>query len=540
MFLNINLNALTMNPTTPLSAPGTPPTIAQLFGNDPATAQYIKHLPEQVQFSKPIVPRLDIGRTKKMTMERVHEYDRQLRLKYPVAERKRSNPVYSKKRLNSGTMGTFDAMLEMFAGYQNAIKAGMHTQNQFSVSPSGIASRRYKAVRSMNTIGNHLERLQGAGLFKMQYSPRLQKYDITWNLEILVALPDYTFREELSKFIVNKSPKLREDENFRAWQKRLNPSFFACSAPGSPQFLSMYLLSARTNNNKPLAEFVNMGETKFPTNPPSQQESKEHQNINGRVDDGTAPLGAKNSPADIRDEKSKRVQQIRDNWFSPERQKTPITVKSKEKINAQWLSQCVESAFFLSIGIFNTWWHDKIKSGTITLNQINTAKEHLRWWLINQPGIKPQLSYREYITKIMLPAIRNNRNATLKINSTYIPYLDRYFDPQWFTSDGSLAGFLKALDMWEKFKDREKQIKLRTGTKKLIKKIKQEEDTLTTEIWFLLRNPSEKNYLKSKAKIMQYKNYHLLKTFIYAILSSKILSVNFMNQQIFMLKEISK
>lgn len=486
------------------------PSVAQLFGSNYEEA-YLKHLPEQVQFRQPIVPRLDIGRTKKLAMRFVDDYDLQLQMKYQKKEGKRGNPEYSKRRLNSGTMATFDAMIEMYAGYCNANKEGAQAR-QFSVSPSGIASRRYKAVKSMNTIGDHLERLEAAGLFKSSYDVKKQKYNITWNLSILVALPDRKYSEELANMIVNKAPKLRDDENFSMWLKHLNPSFFACFSPASPQFLSMYLFRQEPNINSPLAEFVSWGKRGFPPNPLPKQEQGDNVKKRGRERTFWLPRSSPLPSKEITSELGAA--------------KTLAGEYSEKEIN-----DYVNSAYSIAIGILSMWWSDDITLGKISEQELSTTKQWLRYWIF---GKGQKLSPHDFIHGFLRPVLYNLRRSVNKKNYQWKPQLYIFFDPNFLCDDGSPAGFQKSIAMYEKNQERIRKSKLRKGTKKKIREQCARDELFSKAFKFVFRNPSEKNYIKAEEKIRARKDKDLMKVFIKAIENTKLLPKKFMQGRTFL------
>ena len=497
-----------MNTTIPLPHSTTPPTLAQLFGSNYEEA-YLKYLPEQIRFSQPIVPRIDFRITKKRMREFRDNYNLELEIKYPKIQgknRMKNHPVYNEMNICSGALATLYCMIEMYAGFLSAVREGMEARIAFTLRPSAIASRRSV---STNTINTHVCKMEQAGIIKRGEMRFDQSYETSFNPNLLCALTDKNYREEIVKNIVEKAPKLADDEFFQDWQKRLNPSFFALAEGGSPKILSMYLLIKQEQDiNIPDKEFFNMwGKGTFPPHPLSKQEQADT-NAGMPADDNTATLGA---------EKVENPKSMKGLTNSP--------LKVGGDINF-----FTDNAFAIAIGILDMFWYDKIKAGVITKQQIYTAKNFIRCWLL-QNGAKEKLSFRDYIDKILIPTLKMQRGALLKYDYGWIPYIDKYFDPQWICNDGSPAGYRKAMMKYDELKEKEKKRKLKKGTKEKMKKFKQRGEIFSKEFFFLLRNPSEKNYLKSENRIRALKDDELTKIFFKSVFNTKLLPLKFMRER---------
>lgn len=463
------------------------PTAAQLFGSN-YVPEYVNHLPEQVQFEKPIALIPDFTRTKQLIKEFVHKYDLQLKEKYPDEPGRNGKLLasrsYTIRRLNSGTMATLDALLEMYGAYCIASANGHQVRESFTIRPSAIMSRRYGAVRSANTINEHLYRLEESGLIKMSELLFDQCYKVSFNKEVLAARADKTFTKIIVDNILNSCPQLATNPDFQEWSKRLKPSFFAIPSEGGTQFLRAYMCYKIHNSNIPESEFVDKGETKFSPHPPSFTRSKgaPENHASGAVEQGTT-LGAK---------------------FSPEKEE-----KNNQEVIHFQADRCWDIAKTFS------FWKDK----KYTREQIALCKKYLCMWIQN--FIAENSNKGNYAADVFLPALRNQeRSLSTGKYQWRPPSPDIYFSPQFLTDYGRPAGYRAAVIQWEKIIHKKN---IRQGTRKKNNKIQLKEKIFMRWFNFFARIPTVKNMRKAEENILMLKDNELTQIFYDALISSNLL-----------------
>lgn len=467
-----------------LPTPTNLPTAAQLFGSA-YNPDYIDHLPEQIVFDQPVALVPDFTRTKQLVKEFVQRYHLQLREKYPDEPGRtgslRKCKAYTSRQLNSGTMATLDAILEMYGAYCIAVANGTSVRPTFKIRPSAIMSRRYGSVTSANTINDHLQRLEQSGLIEMSELQYDQSYQITFNREILAARSDKNFTKIIVENILKQCPDLAQSQDFQDWQKRLKPSFFAVPAPGGPQFLRAYMYYRIHNSNNPQSELLNVGETTFPTTPPSLTGSKGATTPQGPSRHQDAPLAAKN----VRDEKN--AQEV-----------------IAFKIERAW--NIARQCFFWKIKEFSP-------------SQVATSKQFLGLWITVH--MKENGPSSDYLSEVFLPVLRNQERSLRSGKYNWSPPSpDIYFSPDFCTDDGRPAGYRAAVEAWKKIMNAKN---IRKGTRKKIKESRMKEKLFMRWFEFFARIPTVKNMKKAEAHILQLNDPEISRLFYDSVISSNLI-----------------
>lgn len=472
---NLNPGTLNLEPAAP--------TAAQLFGSA-YNPDYINLLPEAIQFEHPVAMIPDFSRTKQLIKDFVNRYHLDLRGRYPDEPGRnggfRKSKAYTRRQLNSGTMATLDALLEMYGGYCIAVANGINVYPAFKIRPSAVMSRRYGAVSSANTINDHLDRLEQSGLIQMSTMQHDQSYCISFNREVMAARANKMFTKTIVENILKACPLLALNKDFQEWQKRLKPSFFAVPSPGGPQFLRAYMLDKKHNSNNPSAELLTVGETAFPATPPSSTRSK-----------GANP----------------RSRPTRS-------QETPLAARNqKDEIKYQeGLSFKVERAWDIARNCF--FW--KLKEYTPA--QVANTKRFLRMRMedhIAENGVDSN-----YLADVLLPVLKNQQRSILSGKYNWRPPApDIYFSPDFCTDDGRPAGYTAAVNAWNKITAAKK---IRIGTKKKLRQWRMNEKLFIRWFEFFARIPSVKNLKKAEEQILQLNDPEITQLFYDSVISSNL------------------
>lgn len=478
-----------MNTTTPLQPNPQRPTIAQLFGNDALSKQYAKLLPEVVQFSQPITLRIDFHEVHQLEKYHIGKYKIELLQKYPPIAG-RNNPEFTCRLIKSGPSATYRALLEMFQAFLSTVHKGTNRKDHFSIRPSAIAS--YRNIAKPDTVNDHLWRLEEAGMIQKSEMQFDQSYKITFNPALLGACRDRIFTQDIINNVLKQCPELAQSPEFQSWTKRLNPSFFAVDAPGSAQKLGAYLLFQEHNTNNDQRNFVHMGETSFPTIPPSSQEqgSTETQ----------MPLEAK--PGGGANEKIEKRPE-----YPKEKNNAPGEMEKYVSSRTDCAWNIVKSFVF---------WKDK----KFTYKQAMISRQNIQYWIelyIEQFGLK-----EDYIAEVFLPVLRNQKKSLQ--SGKYFwrpPSPEIYFSPEFLTDDGKDAGYAAAVKMWEKNSEFRKKKK---NTRKWIKSEREKNNYFIKCLKLFMQMPTVKNLRRAEEKIQLLKDRELQRLFYDSVIQSNLLT----------------
>lgn len=461
-----------------------PPSPAVLFGSS-YNPDYLQYLPEVVQFEKPVALIPDFTRTKQLIKEYVQRYDLQLMQKYPaeMVNGKLTFPKsFTSRRLNSGTMATLDAILEMYGAWCMAVSSATNSSPTFKIRPSAIKSRRYGAVKQNNTINDHLERLEESGLITMSGLQWDQSYHVEFNRQVLAARTDKNFTKIIVDNILNQCPELARSEDFQQWQKRLKPSFFAVPSEGGTQFLRAYMIVKIHNSNNQKAESVNVGEPAVPTTPPPFPRSK------GAIEP-QRPAGSQESslgPKKLKDDENFIREGIR------------------FKTDRSW--DIVRSFSF---------WNKK----TFTDQQVRITKNFLHQLILLH--IKQHGPESNFMSEVLLPVLRNQERSLRSGKYDWTPPSpDIYFSPDFLTDDGRAAGYSAALVQYQKLQAKKN---MRKGTKLKIKQQREKERLFMRWFEFFARIPTMNNMRKAEEKILQMDDHELTQLFYNSVIESNLL-----------------
>jgi hypothetical protein len=504
-----------MQPNSPITQ--SPISPAAVFGFN---YQPQKFCHTEAALSTNIIPRLDFARVEKHCKRWAVLYTHNLMHMYPDFINKKSgrwnhDPKYNELNIGKSEMATLKLLLTFFAGYLGSQRDKSNKSRMYQPFQINGAMLRAKGLGSVKTYTNHFYVLEQAGFFKrLPKECQNERYEtIIWNARFIKWLRDPEYQRTVSTKILLKHPELPRKCNFEDYQKRLKQPVFWVADPVSPKIFRTLQYNWILSNSSPKAELFISGGNYVSHQTPFLDWNKETEPQKTAAEPKSLGRAAAASKDDISVDKSKNN-------------------SSYASLNAE-KKAWADKAFSLMIGILWKWFGQDFTSGKIPEAQVDATKEWIAYWLFENN----RKDTREYVYGYFLPVLMNLRRRNNKQNAwkEWIPKLYLYFDPHWERDDGGPIGYRKAMQFYDdnqqRIEQKRKMKKLLAGVRKKMRTRQEREQMFFKCFDFVWSNPSEKNYIKARNKILKYDDREVLINFYQSVRSAKLLSHRFMEME---------